>query len=463
MENNDRDEFFDLPEPAPAPAPSPAPAPAPKRKGKALRITAIVLGVLLVAAAAFYGGWVGRYYSLGEEVRTYLWARELVKNNYYRPIDDEELDAMLYDSLAVDEYSEFYSAEEMQSFFAKNAGESAGVGLSFFIEQDPEDLGQVFSVPENSPASRAGIRKGMYVIAFGETEDAMTEGNYAQFASFLAKQKIGTPFYLRCGYDRGGEGAKNYPVSREEYQTSYLHYRDSESSFRFTGEGETLSLTETFEPLQGLDEKTAYLRFDAFEGKNTDKEIVECLTTMKERGRSNLIIDLRSNGGGDLSKLGILASHLMRNAEGRQPVVLIGKPRNGRAIRYVCDGNDFGDYFGETSSVYLLADEYTASASEALMGVLLDYGTCSFDHVFLRRGENGVAKTFGKGIMQTFLLNANGSAMKLTTATVHWPVTERCIHDVGITEKDGAIGIDAPLVWGETDPMLEEVISRVCG
>lgn len=462
MDNNEKDEFFDLP-PAPAPVREAETAPQLSSSGgkKAARIAAVVLGMILVAVAGFLGGWYGQYYSLDEEVRTYLWAKSVLEKNYYQPIDEAELYSRLYDSLSIDPYTKFYSSQAYADYVAEGAGDLEGVGLSFFIGQKQDETARIFVSEENSPACKAGLRKGMYIVGFGRTEDSLVGGNYREFAEFYARQK--DSFVLRCGYAPDGSDARNYTVQRESYQASYLYYRDSESSFRFRGSGKNLALTETNEPLAGLDEKTAYVRLNEFSGNNTPTEIVQILSKMKERGRENLILDLRSNGGGYLGILGDVASHLMRNAEGSNPVIASTVSRSGHVTRYICAQNDFKKYFNETSKVYVLADEYTASASECLLGVLIDYGTCSYGDVYLRKDENGVAKTFGKGIMQSHFTDNNGAAMKVTTDTVNWPLSGKCIHGVGVTEQDGAVGVPAPFIWGEEDEMLDYVVSKVCG
>lgn len=462
MENNNRDEFFDDPSPAPSPAPSSAPSPANgKSNQKATRVVALVLGAVLIAVAAFLGGWFGQYYSLDEEVRTYLWAKSVLEENYYQPVDEAELYQNLYNSLSIDPYTQFFPPEEYDSYIAEGAGENMGIGVSFFAEQKENDVAQIFSVVENSPACRAGLRKGMYILSFGTSASDLTAGTYAQFRTFLSAQK--GEFVLRCGFDKSGAGARDYTIKRESYQASFLHYRDSETSFRFQGSGSAPALTETHEPLVGLDAKTAYIRLDEFSGNNTSAEFVQLLNTMKERGRENLILDLRSNGGGYLGILGDIASHLLRNATERNPVVTVTRARSGQITRYVCAQNDFSSYFPATARVYVLADEYSASASECLIGALVDYGTVPFENLFLRENEAGIAKTYGKGIMQAHFESANGAAMKVTTATVNWPLSDKCIHGVGVTPEDGAVPIPAPFLWGESDPMLQEVLSRVCG
>ncbi len=461
MKQHERDEFFDPPErPAPAPA-----AAAGGEKGsaekKAARIVALVLGGIFLAVAAFLGGWFGQYYSLDEEVRTYLWAKSVLEKNYYQPLDESELYQGLYDSLSVDPYTQFYPPAEYDSYLAQGAGENKDAGIYVYREQKAEDLTQVFLSAENSPACLAGIKKGMYVLAFGTSENDLTEGNYGDFKAFVSTHKGAV--VVRCGYHTDGSDAKNYTIASKSYQTSFLTYRDSETSYGFRGDGSVLTLTETDMPLVGADDKTAYIRLEEFSGNNTPSEFVQLLKKMKERGREHLVLDLRSNGGGYLDLLGDIASHLMRNATEKHPMFTYTESRSGQKTNYLCAQSDFSSYFSPSSRIYVLADECSASASECLIGVLVDYGTVPYSCIYLREDDAGVAKTFGKGIMQTHFDNANGASMKLTTATVHWPVSGRCIHGVGVTSADGAVPIPAPFVWGERDVMLDEVLSRICG
>ena len=86
----------------------------------------------------------------------------------------------------------------------------------------------------------------------------------------------------------------------------------------------------------------------------------------------------------------------------------------------------------------MLADEDSASASECLIGCMLDYGAIGYADICLTE-YGGRAKTFGKGIMQTtYLVNVfQRDAIKLTTAKILWPLTKNCIHGRGVLAADG--------------------------
>lgn len=444
---DERDEFFDPPSEG---GPDGA---APSKHKKTALLIASVLSALLIAAAGFLAGWYGQYWTLDPEVRTYLWAKSELEKNYYRPVDEAELYERLYDTLSLDDYTELFTPEEYDAYEAEGAGQYAGIGIGFVEETTSSGpLPRVFILYDNSPAERAGVRKGMYLCGFGTDENSVQTGSAEEAYSFISAQK--GSFVLKFAYSPDGSDGACYPMKRESYRAAYCSYRDSETSFRFRG-SKALDLTETHEPIASLDRLTAYIRLDEFSG-NGAAEFISCLNTMKERGRKNLILDLRTNGGGYLDILGEISSCLLRNAEGKNPVVAVAKFRDGGTTRYAATANLFSNYFSADSKVYVLADEYTASASECLIGALIDYGTTEYGQILLRADENGVAKTYGKGIMQSHITNVNGSALKLTVATIHWPLSDRCIHGVGITSADGAVAVRADLIWGKEDPMLEQ-------
>ena len=112
--------------------------------------------------------------------------------------------------------------------------------------------------------------------------------------------------------------------------------------------------------------------------------------------------------------------------------------RDGNEYAFAAKGNLYNDYFGEDGKVYVLADSGTASASECLIGCMIDYGCVGYADICLSY-RNGEAKTYGKGIMQTTRSRYpwTSEAIKLTTATICWPVSGRCIHGVGVTVADG--------------------------
>lgn len=470
----EKDEFFDpVPEARPDERENLS-SPRPTRKQSWQRRLISLLLALVLLAAGFLIGWFVRYYAIDEDMRTFLWALD-VTERYYYPEDfsrekvlesagEDATGAELLSALneALDDYSQYYSPEDYADYLRAGAGQNYDYGISFLRG---DDSGTIALVSYNSPAYRAGVRKGMRIFSYFVRADATVSGpdvpftTYEQFASDIAAVP-GGELVLLLGYETTYSGYGYYYITPEEYQRTYCLYRDSGTGAVFTTNG-AMSFSEE-DRLSSLDEDTAYIRIDEFSG-NVSEEFERCLRTMESRGRTHLILDLRSNGGGYLDDLQHIASHLMRDAEGSAPEVQVARYKGGLEEVYYAYENDFSDYFSADSEVYLLADEHTASASECLIGVLVDYGTLSYDHIYLREAEDGTASTYGKGIMQTSFVAANGAAMKLTVAGIYWPVSDKSIHGTGVTPEDGCIAVSAPLIWGEEDKMLDAVISAACG
>ncbi len=423
-----------------------------KRERRVERVVFCVLGAVLIFAAAFLAGWFGRYSALGEKKRNLLWAIDTALDNYYQKIDEDVLYGKLYEGFALDDYSCFYTAREFKAISDEKDGISEGAGFSVYV--DSMNRIRIYTVAGNSPAEEAGLKRGMFLLSYGTDEEHLTAGTVGEFITFAGAQK--EAFVLRCGFTADGTDAKNYSVAMKKYTASYCTYRDSGTSFAFRGE--TPAITETFDPLTTLDEKTAYIAIREFNG-SAATEFKTFLDRMKERGRTDLVLDLRMNGGGYMDVLVEISSHLLKNATGSNPVISYAEFRSGEKISYAASNCDYNKYFGENSEITVLADEGTASASECLIGAMIDYGTIEYGDIVLRKdAETGEARTYGKGVMQTYFEDKSGNVLKLTVAEIFWP-KGKSIHGTGVTAKDGARSVEAPALYDKDDTFLNSVIA----
>lgn len=416
------------------------------RKNKYLFCAMAVIVALLFAVGAFFLGMLAG--SPGEREKNLLEMIETVEENYREEVDEDKIYDRLYDSLALDEFCAHYTPEEYAEKQRESQGENTGYGITF---TSLDGYVRVYRVLGNSPIALAGIQKGMYLFA---CNGAAVSASQAVDILNGTKDDV----VLTCGWNANGSDARDYTVRRAAYLASYCTYADSEKTYCFRGT-EGLALTETGAGIAELPADTAYISLTQFEGMAA-MEFEACLDMMKSRGRTDLIIDLRGNGGGYLSILCDIASHLLRNAEGRHPIVMQARYRSGKTELYAATGNDFDDYFNEDSRITVLADENSASASEALMGALHDYGTCEYSDFYLRKNGDKV-KTYGKGVMQSHFFSADGNVMLLTVANIYWPKSNICIHGTGITKDDGAIAVDAPVLRGQEDVFLQTVCAAL--
>ena len=413
----------------------PAPAELTK-KGKKKRLT-YVLGGVLIGVTSFFAGFGARWFTLEEDMRTLINVKNKIDKEYYEEIPDDVFYDAIFDAInneVLDSYSQYIRPKEYEENTEANAGKRSGLGIAFLTKTsqgEPQLL--VSRVAGNSPAEASGICIGERVTGFGETAEALTDSvEFDELDSFLEEQEDDVPFFLRV---EGENGSRVVSTCRSDYVESYVFYRTKDTAYTFTGAKAT-ELTERGKPLACLDEDTAYIRLMQFSGKAASL-MEDVMDLFKEQGKKNLILDLRRNGGGDVSIARKIASYFCKNAKGKTPVIAVAD--YGEKKEKLCaTGNVYNKYFAEDSRICVLADVGTASASEMLIGAMIDYGTITYEDICLTE-INGVTRTYGKGVMQTtYVMDVfKQDALKLTTAIVRWPISNHSIHNRGILLEDG--------------------------
>lgn len=426
-----------------------------KRFKKAIKIVL----ALAVVVAVFFAGFFTYYLTLDDSIRSLIWVKDKIESHYYDGMTDEEFLEAATDGVdnALDAYSTYYTPAEYEQAKASSQGSQEGIGISFLTANGNMF---VYKVAGNSPAEEAGIQAGMYVIGFGTTEEAITYSSaYEDFLAFFSEIPNEQPFVLVVAENADGRAARAYTVQRKAYTENYVCYSSNASAYRFGGE-KALDKTAYDGAIEALPDDTAYIRFSQFAG-NAAKQMELALEIFRSEGKTNLILDLRNNGGGDMEVLRGVASFFLKEAEGNSPVVAVARYSDGREEKFRAKGNAYGEYFSDESRITVLANVNTASASECLLGAMLDYGTIAYSDIYLSE-LNGRAKTYGKGIMQTTYYNAlQGDAIKITTARIFWPLSDVCIHGVGITDEDGANAVKASGYVSLFDKELHEVIELI--
>lgn len=408
-----------------------------------------------IALVSFGGGVLARQLSLDKEMRSLIRLKNRVQNSYYQEITDEEFYKTLFDAVSnelLDDYSKYMTADEYAQSRSDAKGEQSGVGL-VFSTQTASGKDQLFvqRVCGNSPAEAAGIVAGDYVLGFGASESEITESvHFDEFVEFLANYAAGESFYVKFQ----SQGVVR--LWKEAYVENYVFYRTSENAYCFTGKSANV-LTEQGEPLTFLDDDTAYIRLTQFNGAAVE-EFSQAMNLMKVQQKSNLVLDLRGNGGGYLDIMREISSYFCKTAQEDEPVVAVADYGEYRE-EFTAPDNTYWDYFNENSRVCVLADRDTASASECLIGCMIDYGTISYGDICLFE-RDGEAKTYGKGIMQTTypLGGFGGDAVKLTTARICWPKELYCIHGRGILPQDGTLTVSK---GGLGDEELKSAIEKL--
>lgn len=412
-----------------------------KTFSRSLTVWKTIFCVFMIAALLFILGGAVFYAVQDPSERSLRWVKNMVRKHYYIDIPEETLsDANLSDLFGdgekeplLDIYSAYYTKEEYAARLSSMAGNQSGIGISVL---SGEYEGQIFRVTGNSPAEESGLKSGMYIVSYGTDKNNLVSYEQNGFFEFLNSTPDGVNFTVSAAESKEDEVAY-YTLYKAEYVQNYVFYEDCDLSYRYTGEkAETLTAGETI--LSDLPVDAAYIRLDSFSG-GAAKQLEGMLNEFKKRGKKRLVLDLRNNGGGQISVLCDIASYLCKNAEESKFPVTVARYKNGKTETAYANGQYYSSCFSDDAQIFVLANQNTASASEALIGAMLDYGTIEYENIFLSEID-GTARTYGKGIMQSHYVNRiTGEAVKLTSARVCWPKSDNCIHGRGILPEDGAI------------------------
>lgn len=250
------------------------------------------------------------------------------------------------------------------------AGEFGGLGIRITTDRRPPCLGRltVVDVFDDTPAARAGIRKGDQIMRIdGESTVNIT-------TSEAAKRLRGRP-----------GSSLRLEIRRPDGQTRKINVRR-----------ETIPIKSVTWKL--LKDKVGYISLNQFQNNSAD-EVAAALAGLNKAGMKGLVLDLRNNPGGLLDVAikitdKFLDSGTIVATAGRQ-----GK--NKASIRNATANNTEAPY-----PLAVLIDSTSASAAEIVAGALGNHGRA------LLIGET----TFGKGSVQMVQPLPGGGALKLTSA-----------------------------------------------
>ncbi len=328
-----------------------------------------------------------------ETVKKVKMLENLVDTNYYKDDVDKSTEAEgiykgLIESLG-DPYSVYYTADELEELKAVTKGVYYGIGAYVGMDQE-KNVPVITGIMEGSPAADSGLMEGDIIA---EVNKESIQGLTLDEVVAKIKGEKGTSVHLTLIRD-GSVDNVEVDVIRNEIQVP----------------------TVTTELLK---DGIGYLKISEFDEITTD-QFTEGLAELRASGIKGLIIDLRSNPGGNLVTVCDIARQLLPKGN-----IVYTVDREGNKQDYTCDGTRQIDI-----PVVVLINQYSASASEILAGAIKDYGI----------GKLVGVKTFGKGIVQSVFDLNDGTAVKLTVSDYYTPNGYN-IHGIGI-EPDVEVELD---------------------
>ncbi len=356
------------------------------KKEKRYALVSKIMGyVLVLVIGAVIGSIIQDFRAAGvlgrDNYRSVLTAANLVKNQSINEYTADEITDMMLTGLASyieDDYSYYFTPEAKTQYDDDKQGiVKGGIGVQVVTEEDGSVL--ILDVYDDSPAQSAGIKTGDYIVAV----DGVNVSEIDDLSSTISGEN-GTTVRITV---RRGEDELAYDVIRGQSQQTMVRYRTI---------GDVM-----------------YIQLKSFNGNAVEK-FQEAMDAVESQGCTGIVLDLRDNGGGDLSILEKIGNMIL--PEG---VIIYAQDRHGNRISEINSSGADMDL-----PMVILTNSNTASASEALAGAARDRGTAVLVGT----------KTFGKGIMQTTYTLDNEGAFKLTTAKYYLPSGE-CIHEIGLTPE----------------------------
>ena len=364
-----------------------------------VRISIVALITAALAAAAAFGQDADDPLPT-EVMREFSEAYSIIRNNYVDDIAAADLMRNAIRGLVqgLDPHSTYLHGDDLESFNSSIEGRYGGVGL--YIGPGQGAI-RVIAPIDDSPAAAAGMLAGDFIVAIDAA--STSEMNVGE-ASNLMRGIVGTMVTLDVMRAVGS--------AVEQLQFELERARINAPSVRSAAAGEGFG----------------YVRINQFlRASRTASELAEHIDRLYEEndGRlDGLVLDLRSNPGGDLSTSICVSSMFLprdllivadrgRTHDNKHPSDLSRCP----APRYI-------DRVRKVNMV-VLTDRGTASASEIVAGAMQDHDRAAII------GET----TFGKASVQKIIYlrtTDESSALKLTAARYYTP-SGRSIEGTGIT------------------------------
>ena len=117
------------------------PAEKQKKKRSALRVALISVGCVAAAAVVFFAGFFTYRLTLDDGLKSLLWFKDRIRDEYYKEISDEDFWQAAIDGVmdSLDAYSAYYTADEYDAVIDSAQGIRSGIGASFFSARRKEE------------------------------------------------------------------------------------------------------------------------------------------------------------------------------------------------------------------------------------------------------------------------------------------------------------------------------------
>ena len=291
---------------------------------------------------------------------------------------DDAINGMLQ---SLDPYSAYMTPEMFSEMQTETSGEFGGLGIEVGMEHG---VVKVISPIDNTPASRAGVKAGDYIIKINDTQ---VQGKTLFQAVDLMRGPVGSAIEITIRR-KGVKKSIVFNIIREIIQI------ESASA-------------------ELIDKNIGYLRLSSF-NENSSSQLKKKIKEIRKQGSvKGYIIDLRNNPGGLLSQAIKISDFFLNDGE----IVSTRGRKNSDNRKWFAKKGDLTN----GKPIIVLTNYGSASASEIVAGALKDHKRA------IIIGEN----SYGKGSVQSIIPLKNEGAIRLTISKYYLP-SGKSISDVGV-------------------------------
>jgi len=308
---------------------------------------------------------------------------EKINKEYVDEINQSEsMDSAINGLLqSLDPYSAYMSPEIFQEMQTETSGEFGGLGIEVSMEAG---VVKVISPIDDTPASKAGIKAGDYIVKINNIQ---VQGKSLSEAVDLMRGPVGSGIELTVRR-RGVKKALTFNITRE-----IIEVQSVKSDL--------------------LDNNIGYIRLTSFNDNSSQQIKKQIKKLKKNENLKAFILDLRNNPGGLLSQAIKISDFFLENGE----IVSTKSRKKSENKRWFAKKGDITD--GKT--LLVLINYGSASASEIVAGALKDHKRA------IILGES----SYGKGSVQSIIPLKNKGAIRLTIAKYYLPSGDS-ISEVGV-------------------------------
>ncbi|MDB9739364.1 S41 family peptidase [Candidatus Pelagibacter sp.] len=340
---------------------------------------------------------------------------EKISKEYVDEVDQSKIMDSAINGLlqSLDPYSAYMTPESFEGMQTETSGEFGGLGIEVGMEAG---VVKVISPIDNTPASKAGLKAGDYIVKINNTQ---VQGKSLMEAVDLMRGPVGSSIKITVRR-RGVKKALIFNITREIIQVQSVKS-------------------------ELIDNNVGYIRLTSF-NENSSEQIKEKINKLnKNKDLKGYILDLRNNPGGLLSQAIKISDFFLENGE----IVSTRSRQASENRKWFAKKGDLTN--GKT--LIILINYGSASASEIVAGALKDHKRA------IILGEN----SYGKGSVQSIIPLKNRGAIRLTIAKYYLP-SGKSISDVGVTPDIEVIeGSDDFKFNSETDNQLNFAIKLLNG